>query len=1252
MATTKSHVTWYERLAYLRRGPRIDEGWTELSRRPRGWEDIYRSRWQHDRVVRSTHGVNCTGSCSWQVYVKDGIITWETQQTDYPSLGRDFPEYEPRGCPRGATFSWYTYSPMRVKYPYVCGELLAMWRAERRAGRDPVAAWASIVQHPERRATYVRARGKGGFARASWAEVSELIAAATVYTIKTYGPDRVAGFSPIPAMSQVSYASGARFLSLLGGTMLSFYDWYADLPPASPQIWGEQTDVPESADWYNAKYFIIWGTNLPMTRTPDAHFMVEARYNGTKVVGISPDYAEYDKFADLWLPAKAGTDAALALAMTHVILKEFFVEHETPYFADYARRFTDLPFLVTLAQRGDTWTPDRLLNAADLGIDAQLAEWKPLLWDTRRGGPALPKGTLGHRWDGAGQWKLALEDDAGEPLAPALTLYGSASDAADGDGGGTAVGETTAVEFPYFGGKGAETVTRGVPVRRVRGRDGRELVVTTVFDLLLAHCGVARDGVPGEYPADYDDPQPYTPAWQEAITGVKRHLAIQVAREFADNAARTQGKSMIALGAGTNHWYHSDLIYRCIINLALLCGCEGVNGGGWAHYVGQEKVRPLEGWQTLAFGLDWTRPARQMQSTSFFYLVTDQFRYEELRTDTLGSPVGSGRFQHQHPADAIAQAARLGWMPSYPQFNRNPLDLVAEARARGAKTEQAIIKDVVRQVQQGEVRFAAEEPDNPANFPRVFFVWRSNLLGASGKGHEYFLTHLLGADGHVLADENTTWRPETIAVPDEAPRGKLDLAIDIDFRMTSTGLYADIVLPAATWYEKFDLSTTDMHPYVHPFNPAISPPWEARTDWQTFATLAQAVARLAQDHLPDCDDLVMAPLAHDSPDELAQPGGKVRDWRTGEAEPVPGKTMPKLILVHRDYPNLDQMYATLGPLAKKNIAAKGIAIDGSRAYRELGKRVGLHRTPGPGEGRPALTRDEAAVEAILTLSGATNGHRAVEEWTALEQQTGLSLREIAAEHESETMTLQSITAQPRLALPAPIWSGLEAPERRYAPFTVNVEYGVPWRTLTGRQHFYLDHEVLLDFGEGLPIYRPPLALPPFASGDTQVPAQQPPAGADGAKAITVRYLTPHQKWAIHTTYGDTPIMLTLFRGGPTIWISEEDAQTLGLRDNDWVEIYNRNGVVAARAVVSYRLPVGVAMMYHAQDRTVGVPGTTMTKDRGGTHNSVTRVIPKPTHLVGGYAHLSYGFNYYGPTGHQRDTLTWIRPMKEVDWRER
>ncbi|MGH7861536.1 MAG: molybdopterin-dependent oxidoreductase, partial [Candidatus Dormibacteraceae bacterium] len=212
---------------FFRQGPVSAEGWSELVAKDRNWESFYRDRWQHDKVVRSTHGVNCTGSCSWNVYVKDGIITWESQAVDYPSVGPDMPEYEPRGCPRGASFSWYTYSPLRVKYPYVRGSLLKMYREALVQHPDPVDAWASIVEDPDRSALYKSQRGKGGFVRASWQEAREMVAAAHVYTIKKYGPDRVAGFSPIPAMSQVSYAAGTRFLSLIVGVILSFYDWYA-----------------------------------------------------------------------------------------------------------------------------------------------------------------------------------------------------------------------------------------------------------------------------------------------------------------------------------------------------------------------------------------------------------------------------------------------------------------------------------------------------------------------------------------------------------------------------------------------------------------------------------------------------------------------------------------------------------------------------------------------------------------------------------------------------------------------------------------------------------------------------------------------------------------------------------------------------------------------------------------------------------------------------------------------------------------
>ncbi len=144
-----------------------------------------------------------------------------------------------------------------------------------------------------------------------------------------------------------------------------FIDWYCDLPPASPQTWGEQTDVPESADWYNSTYLVIAGSNLPMTRTPDAHFFAEVRYKGTKVVVLSPDYAENVKFADLWMPAKQGTDAAVFLAMGHVALKEFHIDSQDAYFEEYARTYTDMPLLVILDQHEQSYVGGRFVRASD-----------------------------------------------------------------------------------------------------------------------------------------------------------------------------------------------------------------------------------------------------------------------------------------------------------------------------------------------------------------------------------------------------------------------------------------------------------------------------------------------------------------------------------------------------------------------------------------------------------------------------------------------------------------------------------------------------------------------------------------------------------------------------------------------------------------------------------------------------------------------------------------------------------------------
>ncbi|TMN23079.1 nitrate reductase subunit alpha [Lentibacillus cibarius] len=1218
----------FQHLKFLKPGKRINDGWTEESPRQREWEKMYRNRWAHDRVVRSTHGVNCTGSCSWKIYVKDGIITSETQQTDYPTTGADFPEYEPRGCPRGASFSWYTYSPVRVKYPYVRSDLFRLWKDELDAGNDPVTAWKNITGDPDKRQQYVKARGKGGFVRADWRDVCVMIASSIIHTIQTYGPDRVTGFSPIPAMSMVSYSGGSRFLSLIGGNILSFYDWYADLPPASPQVWGEQTDVPESGDWYNTKYFIIWGTNLPQTRTPDAHFMVESRYNGTKVVGVSPDYAEYEKFADMWLPARAGTDAALAMAMTHVILKEFYVDEPTPYFMNYTKKFTDLPFLITVDQQDNEYRSGRFLHADDLNDQEKLGEWKTVVWDLNTNEPTVPNGTQGHRWDGGSKWNLELEKDDGTTINPELSFLHMAD-------------EEVQVEFPYFAKEHGDIVRRGVPVKYITDKDGNRLRVTTVYDLMMAHTGISR-GLQGDYPTDYDDPKPYTPAWQESITGVRKQHVIQVAREFADNAKRTEGKSMIAMGGGTNHWYHSDQIYRSILNLVLLTGSQGVNGGGWAHYVGQEKVRPVEGWQTVAFAKDWGSAPRQQNGTSFFYFATDQYRYEER--DVFKDTAWGGKYNDMHPADINALAARLGWLPSYPQFTQNSIDLAKEARENGAQTDQEVINDIVHRIKDGKIDWSIENPDDPRNFPRVFFNWRSNLLGDSGKGHEFFVKHLIGGDDQVMAASETSWRPETVHMKEEGAEGKADLFVSVDFRMTSSGLFSDIVLPAATWYEKYDLSTTDLHPFIHPFNAAISPPWESKSDWATFREISKVFSELAEEYLPgETEEILTSPLGHDTTDEIAQPNGKILDWRKGETEAVPGKTMPNIKVVKRDYPNVYQKMTTIGPALKKGYGMKGVKLPGAKVYDELKERLGVSKREGIGKGNPDLYTDMKAAETILLMSGATNGKRAVEGWESMEEKTGQDLSDIAKGHEETFYTMADLTAQPRQTISTPVWSGLEKGGRRYSPFTVNTEYSIPWRTLTGRQSFYLDHEMMLDFGEGLPTYLPPVNKGPYVKGEKEPEHEE--------KSITVRYLTPHQKWGIHTMFTETSPMVQLFRGWQVVWMNEEDGASIGLKDNDWIEVYNRNGAIAARVVLTYRLPRGTAYMYHAQDRTMGVPGTTVTKKRGGTHNSVTRITAKPTHMIGGYSQLSYGFNYYGPTGSQRDTIAVIKPMKEVNWLE-
>ena len=1040
----------------------------------------------------------------------------------------------------------------------------------------------------------------------------------------------------------VSYAAGSRYLSLMGGVCMSFYDWYCDLPPSSPMTWGEQTDVPESADWYNSSYLLIWGSNVPQTRTPDAHFYTEVRYKGTKSAVICPDYSEAAKFADVWLNAKQGTDAALAMAFGHVILREFHLDRQVEYFADYCRRYSDMPMLVRLDERDGRLIPGRCLRADDLegklGEDDN-PEWKTVALDETTGSPVSPNGAIGYRWDKSGEWNLEEKANGAETRLRMSLIREEDRD------------DVRGVDFPYFGGAATEAfstgdarpdvLTRNVPVKRVRTAEG-EVLVATVFDLFCANYGLDR-GLGGDWvAASYDEDVPGTPKWAEKITGVPADRIVHVAREFADTAEKTRGRAMVIIGAAMNHWYHMDMNYRGVINMLVMCGCVGKSGGGWAHYVGQEKLRPQTGWAPLAFALDWGRPPRHMNSTSAWYAHSDQWRYETLTAGEILSPTAPEGDWDISMIDYNIRAERMGWLPSAPQLKTNPLEIAGRAKKAGME----IPAYVAKQLKSGELEMSCEDPDAPENWPRNLYVWRSNLLGASSKGHEYFLKHLLGTDHGVLGKD---LGEEGRALPKEAkwrekgPEGKLDLLVTIDFRMSTTAVYSDIVLPTASWYEKDDMNTSDMHPFIHPLQAAVDPAYESRSDFEIFKAIAYKVQEVAPEILGKETDVVALPLLHDMPAEIAQ--DRVRDWKKGECDLVPGKTAPAFVAVERDYGAIGDRFTALGPLMDElGNGGKGISWNAQEEIDSLAELNGV-KPDGPAEGRPRIETAIDACEVILALAPETNGDVAVKAWEALGRNTGRKHAHLAGGQRHRKIRFRDIAAQPRKIISSPTWSGIESDKVSYNAGYTNVHELIPWRTLTGRQQLYQDHLWMRAFGEGFMSYRPPVDL-------KTVTEEINHDARDGRPHVVLNFITPHQKWGIHSTYSDNLLMLTLNRGGPVIWISENDAAKAGIADNDWVELYNANGALTARAVVSQRMRDGTTFMYHAQEKIVNTPGSEKTGKRGGVHNSVTRAVLKPTHMIGGYAQQSYGFNYYGTVGCNRDEFVVVRKMRKVDWLDR
>ena len=467
------------------------------------------------------------------------------------------------------------------------------------------------------------------------------------------------------------------------------------------------------------------------------------------------------------------------------------------------------------------------------------------------------------------------------------------------------------------------------------------------------------------------------------------------------------------------------------------------------------------------------------------------------------------------------------------------------------------------------------------------------------------------------------------------------MVVTVDDRKTTESQHYDIGRAAADRYEKKDISATDMHTLIHPFCQAVDPVWESRSDWQFFKDLSKKFSELCVGHLAVEKDMVLQPLMHDSPGEISEPLF-VEDWKETGAQPEPGKNMGKLVVVERNYPDTYKRYTSLGPLVSKlGDGGKGISWNAEDQVNFLKKLNHTVTDEGDSKGLPRIDSDIDAIETILTLAPESNGEVAYKAWKSQSVKTGLDLTHLAEGSKEIKMRYRDLVEQPRRALVSPIWSGVESDEMTYSANYVNVHELVPWRTLTGRQSFYQDHPWMSAFGENLVVYKPPLSKKEVENLKERLAIQD--------EVLTLNLMTPHNKWSIHSNWSDNLMMLTLGRGGPVIWMSENDAAKINLKDNDWVEVLNDNGTAMCRAVVSQRIPEGALFMYHNQERMVNVPLSPTTGNRGGIHNSIARLVPKPTHMIGGYAQLSYFMNYYVTIGANRAETVLLRKCEKVAW---
>ncbi|GAB4335138.1 MAG: hypothetical protein Kow0099_07530 [Candidatus Abyssubacteria bacterium] len=344
----------------------------------KNWEDLHRQEWKWDNVTYGTHLVDCyPGNCLWRVYTKDGIVWREEQAGRYPVIDSTGPDWNPRGCQKGCSFSNMMYNPDRVKYPM------------KRVGE----------------------RGEGKWKRISWDEAADEICNHLLDAIETAGPESIV-FEPGPGNGGwVHLMSAADFFGVLGATQLDINATIGDYNKGVYETFGKFQFCDSCDGWFFGKLILIWHMNPVYTRIPDYHFVAEARYNGAEVITIAPDYSPSAIHADEWIPMEPGADAALALGVAHTLISS------GRYNKEFLKEQTDFPLLI----RSDN---HRFLRESDMmegGLQDQFYFWDPVAKSIVK----APRGTLKLPCDPAleGAYEVTLADGSTVEVRPAFGIF-------------------------------------------------------------------------------------------------------------------------------------------------------------------------------------------------------------------------------------------------------------------------------------------------------------------------------------------------------------------------------------------------------------------------------------------------------------------------------------------------------------------------------------------------------------------------------------------------------------------------------------------------------------------------------------------------------------------------------------------------------------------------------------------------------------------------------------------------------------